>query len=49
MVKHKSSGPKYDNIFSMISLGNSFTDIGSPAAMVSTFLPFDSIAEAICT
>jgi hypothetical protein len=54
MIKHKSSGPRYDNIFSIISFGNPFIDNGSPAVMVdseitSTLLPFDSIADVICT
>jgi hypothetical protein len=54
MIRHKSSGPKYDNIFGRISFGNSFIDIGSPAVTVcsdiaSTLLHFDSIADVICT
>jgi len=28
MMKHKSSGPKYDRIFSRISSGKSFSDLG---------------------
>jgi hypothetical protein len=54
MIKHKSSGPKHDNIFIIISFGNSFIDNGSPAVTVrseimSTFFSFNSIADVICT
>jgi hypothetical protein len=54
MMKHKSSGPKYDRIFRRISSGKSFNDLGSPAITdgskhTSFLLLFDSNAEAICT
>jgi hypothetical protein len=54
MTTPKTSGPQYDNIFSMISFGNLFIDIGSPAVTVGldtapTLLRFDSMADVICT
>jgi hypothetical protein len=54
MTRAKTSGPTYDNIFSIISSGKSFIDIGSRDVTVgsditSTLLRFDSIADVSCT
>jgi hypothetical protein len=54
MMRPKTSGPKYDNIFRKISSGKSFIDIGSPAVMAgsdiaSTLLRFDSNVDVTCT
>ena len=55
MMKHKTSGSKYDRIFSNISSGRSFSDLGSQAitdgSEQTSFLLLheDDAADAICT
>jgi hypothetical protein len=54
MMKHKSSAPKCDRIFSKISSGWSFTDLGSwvmtEGSEHASFLPlYEGDADAICT
>ena len=52
MVWTKSCGPKYDKIFSSISSGRSFSDLGwlaiTDGSEHTSFVLYEGNAEAIC-
>jgi len=54
MLKYTSSGSQYDRIFTRISSGRSFIDIGLPAITdgsenTSSLIQYGSNTDAICT